>query len=173
MHGPRPQPRRQRKSGRPVKDEQREILVLIEVAVKETQDLLAMRRIIGRIQIEDDMRRRRPPRAQEQLRQIVVEDAQPLAEGSVDLPQHRPFCQRQLGLPPRIGMVKAIQGRAARQGPVVVRRHADQSLEQGIVAQHLGVVAIGIAGEDLIDILRENGFAGVAHQLLGARVGKS
>src|SRR5207249_3537103 len=50
--------------------------------------------------------------------------------------------------------------RAARQGPVVVRRHADQSLQQGIVAQHLGVVAIGIAGEDLIDILRENGFAG-------------
>src|SRR5215471_10455845 len=42
VYGSRPQPGRQRKARFPIEDEEREILVLIEVAVKETQHLLSM-----------------------------------------------------------------------------------------------------------------------------------
>ena len=52
--------RNQAANGKPVvavKDVQGEILVLIVVAVKAGQDLLAMRRIIGRVEVDDDERR--------------------------------------------------------------------------------------------------------------------
>ena len=65
VDGPRSQPGRQRKTALPIEDQQREILVLIEVAMKEAQNLLAMRRIIGGIHIEDDGLGGRPPRADE------------------------------------------------------------------------------------------------------------
>ena len=45
-------------------------------------------------------------------------------------------------------------------------RNIDERLEQGIVAEGLGVVAIGVAGQDLVDLLREEGFLGMLHELL-------
>jgi hypothetical protein len=40
-----------------IEDQQREILVLIKVAMKEVQDLLSLRRIVAGIPIEDDQGR--------------------------------------------------------------------------------------------------------------------
>jgi predicted RecB family endonuclease len=70
-------------------------------------------------------------------------------------------------------MMEAVQGRAAGQEPLVIGRDIHQRLEQRILADDLGVVAIGIAGEDLINLLREERFAAVGHQLLGAGIGKA
>jgi hypothetical protein len=70
-------------------------------------------------------------------------------------------------------MMEAVHGRAAGQQPLVIGRDIHQRLEQRILADDLGVVAIGIAGEDLIDLLRQQRFAAVGNHLRGARVGKA
>jgi hypothetical protein len=46
-------------------------------------------------------------------------------------------------------------------------------LEQRILTHDLGIVAIGIAGEDWIDLLREQRVAAVSDELLRAGVGKA
>jgi hypothetical protein len=114
-----------------------------------------------------------PPRADEQLRQVVIQDPHPLALGCVHLAQDRSFFPRHFGLPPRVGMMEAVHGRAAGQRPLTIGRDIHQRLEQRILADDLGVVAIGIAGEDLIDFLREQRFAAVGDELLGAGIGKA
>ncbi len=73
----------------------------------------------------------------------------------------------------REGLVEAGHGRAAGQGVVAVGRHIDHGLKERIVAQAIGVVAIGVIGHDLIDLLGQEGFAGVFDVLLGARVGEA
>ena len=53
---------------------------------------------------------------------------------------------------------------------LVTGRTIHQRLEQGIAAEHLGIVAIGVSGENLVDLLREDGLTAMDHELLGTRV---
>ena len=170
---PRPQPGRQREAALAVEDEEREVLVLLVEAVVEAQDLLAVRGVVAGVEVEHDVRRRRPPRADEQLGEVVVEDLHPPRPGGLDLAQHRPVLGGQFRLPAREGVVEAVEGRAAGQRLPLARRHPHQGLEQRVVAQGLGVVAVGIAGQDLIDVLGEQGLARVGHELLGPGVGQA
>ena len=83
--------------------------MLIEIAVKPGQDLLAVGRIIGGIQVDDDEPGRGAARAGEQFRQVVVEDLDALAQGGVHLQQHRSLLPRQVRLSPRERLVEAIE----------------------------------------------------------------
>src|SRR5207245_2612181 len=75
--------------------------------------------------------------------------------------------------PPRVSMVKTVQGRAAGQLVFAVGRDIHQGLEQRIVPQRLGVIAIGITSEDLVDSLGENGLARMGHERLRPRIRQS
>jgi hypothetical protein len=67
------------------------------------------------------------------------------------------FFDRLLGFPPRKGMLEPVDGRATRQRLILFPRiAADDGLKERIVPQQLRVVAVGVAGQDLIDLLREN-----------------
>ncbi len=92
--------------------------------------------------------------------------------GGVDLLEDGPLGQGQFGLATRVSVVEAIEGGTAGQGLVVVGRDADQSLEQRIVTQRLGVVAIGIASEDLVDVLGEQALTRMADERLGTGIGQ-
>jgi len=93
-----------------------------------------MRRIVRWVDVEDDEGGRRAPGANEQLGEIVIENLQPLAEGGVNLLQDWSFLKRQLGLAARESVVKAIERGTTGQRLVVVRRDADEGLEERIVA---------------------------------------
>src|SRR5262249_28610046 len=64
------------------------------------------------------------------------------------------------------------QSRAAGQGPVGVGGDVGQHLEEGVTAQGGGVVAVGVAGQQLVDQLGEQGHGGVGAVLDRARVGE-
>jgi hypothetical protein len=66
-----------------------------------------------------------------------------------------------------------MERRAAGQAAFLVGGDADQGLEQGIVAEGLGVVAVGLAGENLVDLLGQEGFAAGGDEFLGAGIGKA
>ena len=73
MHRARSQPGGQRKATLAIEDQQREILVLIKVAVKEAEHLLSMRWIVGGVYIEDDEGRGCPTGLDEQFGEIIIE----------------------------------------------------------------------------------------------------
>ena len=56
---PRPQPGRQGEAADAVQHEQREVLVLLEVAVVARQRLSAVRRVVAGVDVQDDLGRRR------------------------------------------------------------------------------------------------------------------
>src|SRR6516164_8721356 len=112
VDGARTQPGGQGKPRNAIEGEQREVLMLIEIAVKPGQDLLPMGRIVRRIQVNDDRGGHGAARPGEQFGQVLVEDLEALAEGGVHLAEHWPFLYRQLRLPPRERLVEAIESRA-------------------------------------------------------------
>ena len=59
MHSARSQPRCQREAAVALVDVQREVLVLPEIAVVAAEGLVAVGRVIGGINVEDDFSRRR------------------------------------------------------------------------------------------------------------------
>ena len=63
--------------------------------------------------------------------------------------------------------------RAAGQGLLGVGADVGEDLEEGVVAQVVGVVVVGVAGQDRVDLLGEEGFGGVVDELGGAGVGES
>lgn len=67
----------------------------------------------------------------------------------------------------------AVESGPAGQAPLLVGRHVGQRLEQRIVSQGLGVVAVGIAREDLIDLLSQDGFLRVGDELLCPWIGQA
>ncbi len=75
VHAPRPQPGRQRKTCLAVEGQQRKVRALIVVAVKEREQLLAMGRVIGRVQIDDQVRRPRAPRAKNRSMKYSLHNA--------------------------------------------------------------------------------------------------
>jgi hypothetical protein len=150
----RSQPGRQGEAGGAVADQQRQVLVLLVVAVIAAQGLAPVRGVVGGVQVQDDLGRRRGPGANEQVHQIVVEDLEPLRLGGAALQQDFGLAGFD-GLSAGVGVREACQGRAAGQRRFAVGRQVGQDLKEGVVAQVLGVVAIRVAGEDLIDLLGE------------------
>ena len=61
------QPSGKGETGVAVEGEQREVLVLLEVTVEPRQNLLAVRRVVGGVQVDGDHRRRPASGADEQL----------------------------------------------------------------------------------------------------------
>ena len=130
--------------------------MLFVVAVIKGQHLLAMRRIVGGINVEDDVGGPSAARADEQFGQVVVEDLQALVLGRRHFQENGPLFQGQLGFTPREGLGEACQGRAAGQRlGVFFRRQIEQGVKERIVAERLSVVAIRIARQNLIDLLGE------------------
>ena len=72
----------------------------------------------------------------------------------------------------RVGILEAGQRRATGQRVVRVGRDVGQDLEQRVVAQCLGIVVVGVAGQDLVDFLSEQRFGGVLDVLGRAGIGK-
>jgi hypothetical protein len=123
--------------------------------------LLAVDGIVGGIQVEDDLRGGLGPGADEQIDQEVVTDAQALDLGAALLEQGGALFARQLGIAARVAVQEAVERRGRGQGPVGVGGQALEELEEGIVAGVVGVVAIGIASEELVDELNEQRLQGV------------
>lgn len=173
MDGARAKPGRQGKTRRAVEGVEREILMLVIVAVKATQDLLAMRWIIGRIQVDDDERWCLPTCADKQFRQVSIEDFQALAEGSIDFAEDVTVLDGQFGLATCEGLLEACHGGATGEWPVRVGGNVGKGLEKGIVTEALGIVTIGVVSQDLIDLLGQQGLAGVDDELLRSRIGQT
>ena len=81
--------------------------MLAKVAVVAAQHLLAMRLIIGSIQVQDDDAGPPTPSADERLDEVIVADRDPLALCFLLLEHHRPLFGRQLGIATRIGMMES------------------------------------------------------------------
>src|SRR5581483_12458851 len=65
------------------------------------------------------------------------------------------------------------QGRAGRQRLVRVRVGTGEDLEEGVGAEIIGVVTVGIVGEKLVDLLGKDLFGGMGDKLLGTGIGES
>jgi hypothetical protein len=129
-------------------DNERQILVLLVVAVEEDQLLTAVRGVIHGIEVEEQVARRRGERGEELVDQGV---AQAFQRGDVD------------------GVLKARQGGLAGQVGVGGQA-AGNEFEDGFGAQGVVVVLIFVAGEDAVEagtehfedgVLDEPGVAGV------------
>jgi hypothetical protein len=129
-----------------------------------------MHRVVTGIDVEDDLRWCGAARADEQLGQVVVEELDAAGLGGADFQQHRTFLPGQFGLAAGVGVLEAGQGGRAGQGVVGVGGDVGQDLEERVVAQVLGVVAVGVTGQDLVDGLGEEGLGGVRDVPGGAGV---
>ena len=70
-------------------------------------------------------------------------------------------------------MQVALESGSAGQGAFRFGGNTLQDLEQRVVATVVGVVAVGVASEDLVDLQHQQGFQRVRDILGGARVGQS
>ena len=148
--------------------------VLAVVAVVARQRLPTVDRIVGGIDVEDECRGRRRAGADKQIDQVVVDEPSAAGFGrALDSEQDGRSSRGQLRLAAGVGVLEACQGRAGGQGPLGVGGDVGQDLEEGVVAQVVGVVGVGVAGEELVDLLGEQGLHGVVDELGGARVGQA
>jgi hypothetical protein len=145
--------------------------MLAIVAVIARQGWPAMHGIVGGIQIEDDLRWRGGPRADKQLEQVVIEDLQARRLGGALLEQDFGFAFDVLAS--GVGIREACQGRTGGQGLLGVGGDVGEDWQEGIVACELGVVAVGTAGEDLVDLLGQEGAFGVVDELGGTGIGQA
>ena len=110
-------------------DGTRQILILFVVAVKECQLLLAMGRIVERIDVQRQVFGRLGKRCNELINQVVLQLEEALyANRVLESRECRLACQI-----------------------VIVDRSAAEKLENRIAAQHVVVVLIGVIGQDAID----------------------
>jgi hypothetical protein len=172
-HGPGTQPGGQREAAVTIQRQQREILVLAVVAVVAGQRLVAVGRIVGGIQVNDHVRRRLPACADEPIDEEVVEYEEAVRLRGVHVVEGGAVFGRQFVLAAREGVLEARQGRAAGQGVVRIGTDVGKSLEHGITAGVVGVVGVGITGEELIDVLGEEILSGVGDEGLVARIRKT
>jgi len=117
--------------------------------------------------------RRFLPRADKHVDEKVVQRGDAFGLSPPDFEDHIAFFDRLLRFPPREGMLKTVDGRTAGQRPVLLAWiDSGNRLEQRIAGQQLSVVAVRIAGENLINLLRENSLSRMHDKLLGAWVGQ-
>jgi hypothetical protein len=147
--------------------------MLLVVSVIGAEGLVAMHRIVAGIDVQDDLRRHGAAGADKEIDQVVVEDLDAAGLGGADLQQHGPLLHGQLGLAAREGILEARQGRRAGQGIVGVGGNVGQNLKERVGAQLLGIIEVRVAGQDLIDGLREQRLGRVFDQPGRARVGES
>src|SRR5439155_16106938 len=133
-----------------VKDQQRQVLVLPVVAVVARQRLPAVGRVVGGVHVEGDLGRRRDASAQEQVEQEVIEPLDPLQLRGAANQQDVRFAL--LLAATRVGVWEARQGAPTGQRLFAVGGDLGQDLEQGVLAQGIGVVAVGVAGQNLVDL---------------------
>src|SRR5262249_12154475 len=158
----------QREAAGPVEDQQRQVLVLPVVAVVARQRLLAMHGVVGGVGVQDDLRGGPGAAADEQLDQKGVDHLEALDLGGAADQQHLPLALTLAAAGVGIGKTRQRGGRGQRL--VGGGGLLGQDLEQGVLAQRVGVVAIGVAGQDLVDLLRQDALGAVADELGGARV---
>jgi hypothetical protein len=103
--------------------------MLAVVAVVAGQGLLAVRGIVGRVQVNDDVQRRRAPAADEPVHQEVVEDLDAPGLGGVHVVEGGAVLLGQFVLAAGVGVLEAGQGGAAGQGAVRVGGDVGQDLE--------------------------------------------
>jgi hypothetical protein len=125
----RAQQRRDHLAALAIEDDHRMKHVLVVVAVEDGQLLLAVRRVVGAVDVEHDERRRRVERVDVRLLEL---SAQPVQLASGD------------------GVFQARQGWLGRQRLVP---SAARLLKHRIVAQPVSVVAVFVAERDLVDTL--------------------
>ena len=75
--------------------------------------------------------------------------------------------------PPGVGVLEARQRRAAGQRLLAVGGDVGQDLEQGIAAEFVGVVTVGVAGQQLVDLLGQETLGRVADEQRVAWVGQA
>src|SRR5262249_54856440 len=124
-------------------------LVLSVIDMEAAEDLVSVRGVIPTIQIEDDVGRRTPARAEKQVHQVVVAELQALRQRLVDLCRDGACFEGQVGLATREGLLEARQGGATGQRLRVVGGQVGEDLEEGIRAELLGIVTVFVASEDL------------------------
>ncbi len=149
----RPQARRQQASGVALEDQHGVIHVLAVSAVEEAELLLAVGGIVGGIEIEQDLAALADlvaAEADELLAQQVVR-AHQIAGGRRVLPA----AERGLG--------------AERVAQFLI----GDDLQQGIVAQTIGVVGVFVSGDDLIDALPQQRQRIVAHAVVLTRIAEA
>src|SRR5256885_1250395 len=141
----RTQPRRQQTSGVAFEDQHGMIHVLAVGSVEEAELLLAVGRIVGGIEIEQDLAA---------LQDLLAAEADELLAQPV-VPAHQIASRRDI-LPTAEG------GLGAERNPEFL---IGDELQQGIVAQTIGVIGIFVSGHDLIDALPQQHRRIVLHAL--------
>ncbi len=159
----------QGKAGLSFEYQQRFVLVLLAITVEERQLLVAVRGIIGGIDVEHDPLRP-PPRLEEQFHQIAIRLLDPFQVGLALLEKNVALFRRLFRFAAGVSVLKTVQGRAAGQRAIVPRRHVAERLKQRIVTQLLSVVAVEVAAQNLVHALRENLLGAVRDELLSPRV---
>ncbi len=93
--------------------------------------------------------------------------------GLVPLGEGRAILRGQFGLAAGKGVLEAGQRGTARQRSIRIGVGAGQALEQRVGAEGIRVVAVGVVGQDLVDLLAQERFAGRGDERLGAGVGQA
>jgi hypothetical protein len=173
VQGARPEPTGQGEAGVALEGQQRQVLVLAVIAVVGRQRLPAVRGVVGGVDVEDELSGWRGAGADEQINEEVVASAQALDLGAALLQKRGALFARQLRVFARVGVEETVERRGGGQRPVGVGHQPQQDLEESVGAGVLGVVAVGVSGQELIDELNEQGLQRVLNVARRARVGQA
>ena len=131
-----------------------------------------MDRIVGGIDVQDDFGGRHATRTDEEPEQVTIEQLDAFALGMADFEPDGAFFEREFRLAAGEGILKACQTRAAGERPLGVGGDIREDLEEGIGAHGIGIVAVGVAGLKLVDLLGQQGLGGMGAVLERTGVGK-
>jgi hypothetical protein len=151
---------------------QRQVLVLLEIAVVTTEGLMAVDGVVGGIDVEDDLGGSRRARTDKEINEVVIEDLQALELCLTNLQQDGAIQEWHVGLPAGVGVEEACQGASGSQGSVGVGALVGEDLEERVVSEVVGIVVVGVSGEQGVDLLGEEGLGGMVDEVGGSWVGK-
>ena len=112
-----------------------------------------MRGIIGRIKIDDDVRGTLLSSPDKHVDQKIIQRVDAFGLRLPDFKDHVAFFDGLLGFAACKRVMKTVDGRTTRQRSVLTTRiESGDRLEQRIAPQQLSIVAVGVSGEDLIEV---------------------
>lgn len=133
----------------------------------ERQLLFAVYGIVSGIEIDDDFRRLTLPRAYKCVDEKFIESRDAFDLSATNFEEDVSVFDWLLGFTASERMLEPIDGGPAGELAIILSRiNANKRFEERIMPQYLSIIAVGVTGENLLDLLPENLLGGVSHKEL-------